>query len=81
MITDPESIKRQYEPSRLNRYSNLKRDVWYSPENLQFAYDLWADHPYGREHLWDNYCDARDCVPSGTNARIRKDGRVGRWVN
>lgn len=81
MITDPESIRQQYEHARLSRYSGIKRGIWYSNEDLQFTYDIWANHPYGREHLWDDYCDARDGVPRGTNARIRKDRKASPWVN
>lgn len=81
MITDPESIKQQYEGARLNRYSGIKRNIWYSPEDFLFAYELWANHPYGREHLWDEYCDVRDGVPRGTNTHIRRDRIRTRWVN
>jgi hypothetical protein len=45
----------------------------YTIEELSTAYWAWALEKQGREPQWDAYCDVRDCVPLGTNAKIRQE--------
>lgn len=62
-----------YEPIRLSRYENVKQGVKYSLDARREAYTEWSEAYTGsRENLWDVYCDVRDSVPRGTNAKIRK---------
>ncbi len=79
MITDPESIQRQYEPTRLSRYSHVKKRTYYSLEDYSWAYLKWANEKFAREHYWDDYCDMRDGVPQGTNRAIRKERTSKPW--
>lgn len=78
---DSRTIREQYESARLSRYSRITKRVSYTNEQLKIVYDLWANHPYGREHLWDDYCDVRDGVPRGTNTMIRKERTLTPWIN
>lgn len=71
MITGSIHLKFEYEHTRLLRYGNTTQSVYWAPDEILNAYLAWANHPYGREHLWDAYCDKRDGVPAKTNARIR----------
>ncbi len=81
MITNPEDIRRQYEPTRLSRYSHIKKRETYTAEDLCLVYEIWRNHPYSRERLWDDYCDIRDRMPRGTNNAIRKVRAAKPWVN
>lgn len=81
MITDPESIRIQYESVRLSRYSHVKKRACYSPEDFSWAYQKWSNEKFAREHYWDDYCDMRDGVPLGTNAAIRKDRSASPWAH
>lgn len=72
MITSTEKLKKEYEPTRLLRYASI-RTVFYSPKELENAYIMWATtNPACRITEWDEYCDIRDAVPLGTNAKIRR---------
>lgn len=72
MITSPERIKKEYEPTRLLRYASI-RTVFYPAKELENAYLVWATTtPSARHQEWDEYCDIRDAVPLGTNAKIRR---------
>lgn len=71
-MMDAYSYKRFYEPNRLLRYTGIKLNVNYTAEEFSEAYLDWVNFPYGREKQWDAYCDVRDRVPRGTNARIRR---------
>lgn len=72
MITESGRIRIEYEPTRLGRYGDTKRDVGYAPVDLLNAYWEWSHTPsHKREPEWDLYCDVRDRVPMGTNAKIR----------
>ncbi len=72
MLTDSLRLKLDYERTRLNRYGRDVKTATYTEEEYLEAYNDWVTHPYGREHLWDLYCDVRDRVPMGTNATIRR---------
>ena len=66
-------IQKDYERVRMDRYRNIPRDTNYSDREILIAYELWVAGPFTRDKEWDNYCDARDSVPSGTNAEIRRN--------
>lgn len=74
MIYDSARLKLDYEPTRLGRYAGVRREAFYSNIDLYAAYENWAT-PYtgSRQPEWDEYCDVRDLVPKGTNAKIRRE--------
>jgi len=78
MIPHGGEIKRDYEPARLMRYGNTRQTAVYTQEEYNEAYWAWALYPYGREVQWDFWCDARDRVPPGTNAKIRANFSASR---
>jgi len=78
MITDSQKIKLEYEIVRRGRYAGIK-ETYYHHSELVNAYLEWANAPYGREAEWDLWCDLRDEVPRGTNAKIRKEKLKDRY--
>lgn len=80
MIHDSLTLKLDYELTRLERYKERKR-ADYTVTELAEAYWAWVLAPYGRNTEWDSYCDMRDNVPRGTNARIRKDRRMSPFLS
>lgn len=73
MITETGRLRLEYESTRLGRYGDTRQDVAHPPVDLVNAYWEWSHTPsHKREPEWDTYCDIRDRVPRGTNAKIRK---------
>jgi hypothetical protein len=63
----------RYERDRLGRYGHTPQNEPYSQSDLLLAYDIWSqDKHEDRQKHWDFYCDVRDCVKLGTNAKITK---------
>lgn len=74
MITSSDYIKINYEDQRLSRYANIQQNVFYTHSEYLAAYEAWTTSYSGaRWPEWDDYCDVRDKVPRGTNAKFRQE--------
>lgn len=72
MLKDTEHLKVDYELVRCGRYDGTTRNVFYPQIEMLAAYEAWATAYSGKRELeWDEWCDVRDGVPRGTNAKIR----------
>ncbi len=80
MLTDSLRLKHEYEPTRLQRYGDIRQDTFYTPQEFANAYWEWCNTPsHKRDREWDFYTDIRDRVPMGTNADIRKHRNANRF--
>lgn len=63
-----------YFHERMARYLKIPYRHQYTDDEILRAYKNWSSlEPGFRDEAWDTYCDARDSMPLGINARIRMD--------
>lgn len=65
-----------YEELRKSRYTGIPAHQ-YTSEEIWNSYQAWVSAwDKKRDEEWDEYCDARDGVPKGTNRMFRARGII-----